>query len=313
MAAMFLAHRDLLTASLMGFSSGYVTSNTKIRFDTFGGMHTGNTVKLGMSIQSGNWEKVGVYAVVLFGFSFGTLLALVMLGQSVSRQRLWLLVFSALLILVDLITLGIRASGGSSVLESLASALAAISLGAQNALSQKSNVVKGNTTFMTGNIQKMTEAVYVHFTKGLSPTERRAALVIFCTWSMYIVGGLVGAALSSCSNAFCTDWSLTPAACLLYGPGMLSMHIERPKAKPAANAIAAAAEKAAAAPTPEPTPNAEAPKPATLSIATSTSGIGVEVLSKKRPPSLKREDSVQGVHAVSATDGRRSLGEDPQL
>ena len=91
------------------------------------------------------------------------------------------------------------------------------------------------------------------------------------------------------------------------------MHIERPKAKPAANAIAAAAEKAAAAPTPEPTPNAEAPKPATLSIATSTSGIGVEVLSKKRPPSLKREDSVQGVHAVSATDGRRSLGEDPQL
>ena len=34
-------NRDLLTASLMGFTAGYVTSNTKVRFNTFGGMMTG--------------------------------------------------------------------------------------------------------------------------------------------------------------------------------------------------------------------------------------------------------------------------------
>ena len=36
--------RDLLTAVLMGFTAGYTTSNTKVRFNTFGGMMTGNTV-----------------------------------------------------------------------------------------------------------------------------------------------------------------------------------------------------------------------------------------------------------------------------
>ena len=40
MAALLRRHRDLLTASLMGFTAGYTTSNTKVRFDTFGGMMT---------------------------------------------------------------------------------------------------------------------------------------------------------------------------------------------------------------------------------------------------------------------------------
>ena len=75
---------------------------------------TGNTVKLGMSIQVGNWEKCGVYITVLLCFSFGTLLTIIMLGQSVPRQRLWLLLFCVLLVLVDVITFAIRESGGSS-------------------------------------------------------------------------------------------------------------------------------------------------------------------------------------------------------
>ena len=36
-------NRDLITALLMGFTSGYTTGNTKVRFNTFGGMMTGNT------------------------------------------------------------------------------------------------------------------------------------------------------------------------------------------------------------------------------------------------------------------------------
>ena len=39
--AALLRQRDLLTASLMGFTAGYTTSNTKVRFNTFGGMMTG--------------------------------------------------------------------------------------------------------------------------------------------------------------------------------------------------------------------------------------------------------------------------------
>ena len=65
MSGLLLRHRDLLTASLMGYTAGYVTSNTKVRFDTFGGMMTGNTVKLGISLQQGNWDWVGVYSSLI--------------------------------------------------------------------------------------------------------------------------------------------------------------------------------------------------------------------------------------------------------
>ena len=84
------------------------------------------------------------------------------------------------------------------------SALAAVSLGAQNCLSQKSSVTKANTTFMTGNIQKMTEALHVQLTQGLKPKQARDALLILTTWSMYIGGGAVGVQLSSCAHAFCS-------------------------------------------------------------------------------------------------------------
>ena len=63
---------------------------------------------------------------------------------------------------------------------------------------------------MTGNIQKMTEAVHVHFTKGLQPAELRGAVLLLCTWVGYVVGGILGAALSTCAGTFCASWSLTP-------------------------------------------------------------------------------------------------------
>ena len=143
--AFFLRHRDLLTASLLGFSSGYVTSNTKTRFDTFGGMMTGNTVKLGMSLQATDWPQVGVYVAVIGCFAIGTECALIMLRQRPVLQRLWLAFFCSLFVIVDGVTLALRPHDASAW-ESAVSGLAALALGAQNCLSQKSNVVKANTS-----------------------------------------------------------------------------------------------------------------------------------------------------------------------
>jgi hypothetical protein len=59
---------------------------------------------------------------------------------------------------------------------------------------------------------------------GLKPSEARAAVLLFCTWSFYVVGGVCGAAVAS----FVTfHWSLTPVA-LVYAIGMASMQIELP-------------------------------------------------------------------------------------
>ena len=142
---LLLRHRDLLTAALMGYTAGYVTSNTKVRFDTFGGMMTGNTVKLGISLQQGNWDWVGVYSSLISMFAFGTVCALWMIQKLGSKraQHAALFIFCGALVLVDGIALSVRHH--DPVYQSLASSLAAFALGGQNLMSQKSGVVSANT------------------------------------------------------------------------------------------------------------------------------------------------------------------------
>ena len=135
------------------------------------------------------------------------------------------------------------------------SADAAFALGAQNLLSQKSGVVKANTTFMTGNIQKMAEAMWNAWQKrksgGLSKADTRAAAVLFCTWSSYIGGGACGAATAAAKTF---HWSITPVA-LLYATGMASMQIEPGKPKPKPPATSKPSEGDQVAPV-QATPNA---------------------------------------------------------
>ena len=254
--AAVLRQRDLLTASLMGFTAGYTTSNTKVRFNTFGGMMTGNTVKLGISMQQGQWHWTGVYFLCVLLFALGTVGALYMLQRlgHARSQQVFLIVFCASFVLVDGLALAVDSTPEEyNIHASAISSIASFALGAQNLLSQKAGVVKANTTFMTGNIQKMAEALWNAYTKrnsgGLKPAERRAAILLFCTWIHYVAGGVCGAGMAS----FVTfHWSLTPVA-VLYAAGMSSMLVEPPKppkpnpaddaaAKPpAATAIPAAA------------------------------------------------------------------------
>ena len=203
-------NRDLVTAALMGFTAGYTTANTKVRFNTFGGMMTGNTVKVGISLQQKEWGWAGVYMACILLFALGTVFALFMIQRlGTNAQRAFLLIFMAAFLLVDGAALALKAE--DPIYSSLVSSLAAFALGAQhlldpepvhqprpsrqpspsltlttqpspslsltrvltpaltctsspswppgaqNLLSQKSGLIKGNTTFMTGNIQKMAE------------------------------------------------------------------------------------------------------------------------------------------------------------
>lgn len=215
----------------MGFTAGYVTSNTKVRFNTYGGMMTGNTVSLGISIYQQNWAWAGVYASLLGMFALGTLFALIMI-EKLGKQAtiVTLVVFCSSFVVID----GVALLLDHDALAGLLSSLAAFALGAQNLQSQKSGVIKGNTTFMTGNVQKMTEAVYRNLSTGLKASEKRAAILLLYTWIMYVLGGISGASLA---KRF--DWSLTPVA-VTYVIGMYSMQVELaesppPKPPPAVN------------------------------------------------------------------------------
>ena len=91
---------------------------------------------------------------------------------SLRSQRLFLVIFMACFLLVDGICVALKEH--DPIYSSLVSSLASFALGAQNLLSQKSGLIKGNTTFMTGNIQKMAEALWNLKTAkgGLKPVGR---------------------------------------------------------------------------------------------------------------------------------------------
>ena len=266
LCAWLLRNRDLLTALLMGFTAGYTTSNTKVRFNTFGGMMTGNTVKLGITMQQGEWKWTGVYFACIMAFAIGTITALFMIQKlGIGRsQHAFLLVFCAAFVLVDGLALVVdNTPQGYNIWARLVSSLTAFALGGQNLLSQKSGLIKANTTFMTGNIQKMAEAVWNFATKkgGLKPDERRATLLLFCTWISYVGGGVSGAAMASLVHF---HWSLTPVA-LLYAGGMVSMQIEPPKKADVKPAKQTAATSAVAQPAAEMAPVVVVETPKTAS------------------------------------------------
>ena len=116
----------------------------------------GNTVKLGISMQQCDWPWVGIYFACIAMFFVGTVCALFMIQKlgTARSQHLFLFVFCTSFVLVDGVALAVDDSPEEYNLSaSLVSSLAAFALGGQNLLSQKSAIVKGNTTFMTGNIQ----------------------------------------------------------------------------------------------------------------------------------------------------------------
>jgi hypothetical protein len=161
--------RDLLTALIMGFTAGYTTGNTKVRtgiaycvktpprqsnaaadhplhvcaqvrFNTFGGMMTGNTVKLGITMQQGQWAWTGIYFACIINFALGTIFALFMLQKAGSTrgQNALLLVLCGCFLAVDGLALAVDRDGDGeyNLFASLTSSLAAFALGAQNLASQ---------------------------------------------------------------------------------------------------------------------------------------------------------------------------------
>ena len=60
-----------LDAACFGFLAGYVNGNTKVRFDTFGGMMTGNTINFAIRLQTGQFAFAAATASLLFSFVLG--------------------------------------------------------------------------------------------------------------------------------------------------------------------------------------------------------------------------------------------------
>ena len=168
-------NRDLLTAALMGFTAGYTTANTKVRFNTFGGMMTGNTVKVGISLQQREWGWAGVYMACILLFALGTVFALFMIQRlGTNAQRAFLLIFMVSFLLVDGIALALKDE--DPIYSSLVSSLAAFALGAQHRLDPEPDHQRRPTTSADPDANPHLHSTYPHRSTFTNPGHHILAL-----------------------------------------------------------------------------------------------------------------------------------------
>lgn len=151
---------------------------------------TGNTVLFAVSVALHNWYeaslRIGVVVAYLVGvFVSHAVLRRIALG-SVRSERLIVLAVE----FVVLVALALTSPPEGLRLPLLA--LLAVAMGMQNNAFMRIGPLRINTTFVTGDLENLGEALAEARTPG-KRAETRARMAIFLTtWIAYAVGALVG-------------------------------------------------------------------------------------------------------------------------
>eukprot|EP00931_Biecheleriopsis_adriatica_P104069 TRINITY_DN78811_c0_g1_i1.p1 TRINITY_DN78811_c0_g1~~TRINITY_DN78811_c0_g1_i1.p1 ORF type:complete len:226 (-),score=31.58 TRINITY_DN78811_c0_g1_i1:368-1045(-) len=201
---------------VISFAAGFVDANTKVRFDAFGGMMTGNAVFLGIAWQRMVFLDVFLFASLVAGFFSGVALAVFAItrlrpadepNSGISRRAQLPL---ALMMSLPLLATDAIAASLSNVRAARFSVVcAAFAMGAQNIYTSKGNL-NMNTTFITGNLQKIGEHVANTCLLGQTskPEDVQAVRQLACAWCAYPVGACAGAL----AGVLLDMYSLWPAA-----------------------------------------------------------------------------------------------------
>ena len=223
--------------------AGYVDANTFIRFKTFGGMMTGNTIKLAINLQQAEWMTALGFACTLLCFVVGgiTMRAILEKGSlharhkaavrsavpgaravSLSRSSRLIALFAPPLMLFACLVLcdGLTSLTDDKQARALISSLAAAAMGGQNMVSSRAPSVAANTTFLTGTLKRLSDGIYAWAAGELKAHDHRAIQVLAICWLFNMVGAIAGAALAY--DASWTSFSLAPAAVAL---AALSFHL----------------------------------------------------------------------------------------
>jgi len=196
-------------AGLLVMIAGYADATGFLEFRAFAGQMTGNTILLAISIVETNWAQVAFYVAVLACFLVGVVIAggLVRLGHA-----------PAIALSLSAVALAVCAF----VTVHWGALLLAFAMGAQNGAVTRFGEATLNTVFITGDLQKLFEAVLGWLWQSKSRQPPPGLAILAPVWLEYFAGALLGA-LAHVSLAYPL---LIPAALL---PFVL---LGRPGARP---------------------------------------------------------------------------------
>jgi uncharacterized membrane protein YoaK (UPF0700 family) len=168
--------RDFGEIVLPCATGGSADAIAYIRFGTFVGAMTGNTVLVGIDIAASEWSKAGFHAGIVACF-----FAAVIVGRLVVLEhlpiRVTFLLNAALL-------------AGAGLIESRwGAAISAAALGVQNAVVRKIGGVSVNTSFITGDLVRLGSDVL----QVESASQRHEIGLLATVWLSYAAGALAGA------------------------------------------------------------------------------------------------------------------------
>src|SRR5215475_8960074 len=169
-----------LQAALLVMIAGYADAIGFLQFRAFAGQMTGNTILLAISIVGKSWAEAAFYVAVIACFVIGVVIAggLVRLGHA-----------PAIALTLAAVALAVYAF----VTGHWGALLLAFAMGTQNAAVTRFGDATLNTVFITGDLQKLFEAVLARLWRPKSQHAPPGFAILAPVWLEYFAGALLGA------------------------------------------------------------------------------------------------------------------------
>jgi uncharacterized membrane protein YoaK (UPF0700 family) len=168
--------RDLGRTVLLCATGGSADAIAFLRYDTFVGAMTGNTVLLGIDLAEGKFDRAGFHLGIV---------AIFLAAVIVTEIALRLKSPPALPLVLTALMLG----GSEFITGQWSAAICAAALGMQNAAVRSIAGVTINTAFITGNLVQLGAAVPA----APEPQRRATIAVLTIAWIAYAAGAVAGA------------------------------------------------------------------------------------------------------------------------
>jgi uncharacterized membrane protein YoaK (UPF0700 family) len=169
-----------MQAGLLVMIAGYADAIGFLQFRAFAGQITGNTILLAISIVEAGWAQAAFYLAVIASFLIGVVISggLVRLGHA-----------PAIALSLSAVALAICAF----VTDHWGALLLAFAMGTQNAAATRFGDATLNTVFITGDLQKLFEAVLAWLWQSKPGQPPPGLAILAPVWLEYFAGALIGA------------------------------------------------------------------------------------------------------------------------
>ncbi len=138
--------RDLGRTVLLCVIGGSADAISFLRYDTFVGAMTGNTVLLGIDLAKGNLDSAGFHLGIIATFLAAVIVTEIALKLKISPS-------------LPLVLTALMLGGSELIANQWSAAICAAALGVQNAAVRSIAGVPINTVFITGNLLRLGTAV----------------------------------------------------------------------------------------------------------------------------------------------------------